>query len=97
MKAMKVKWLALFLTVIMAFTLLPSVAFAENANAGVAKIGDQTYDSVAKAIAAAGSNVTTIELTQSVSEDVTIPQGANITLHIPEGITLTNKTESDIQ
>lgn len=81
-----------FLTVIMAFTLLPSVVFAENANAGVAKIGDQTYDSVAKAITAAGSNVTTIELTQSVSEDVTIPQGANITLHIPEGITLTNKT-----
>ena len=31
-------------------------------------------------------------MTQSVSEDVTIPQGANITLHIPEGITLTNKT-----
>lgn len=50
MKAMKSKWLALFLTVIMAFTLLPSVVFAENANAGVAKIGDQTYDSVAKAI-----------------------------------------------
>ena len=37
-----------FLTVIMAFTLLPVVVFAENANAGVAKIGDQTYDSVAK-------------------------------------------------
>ena len=34
-----------FLTVIMAFTLLPSVVFAENANTGVAKIGDQTYGS----------------------------------------------------
>ena len=91
MKAMKSKWLALFLTVIMTFTLLPSVVFAAGEDTGVAKIGDQTYNSVAEAITAAGSNATTIELTQNVSEDVTIPQGANITLYIPEGITLTNK------
>lgn len=91
MKAMKSKWLALFLAVIMTFTLLPSVVFAAGADTGVAKIGDQTYNSVAEAITAAGSNATTIELTQNVSEDVTIPQGANITLYIPEGITLTNK------
>ena len=44
MKAMKSKWLALFLTVIMTFTLLPSVVFAAGEDTGVAKIGDQTYN-----------------------------------------------------
>lgn len=92
MKVMKRKYPALILVVIMTFTLLSSVVFAADSNTGVAKIGDQTYNSVAEAITAAGSNDTTIELTQDVSEDVIIPQGANITLLIPQDITLTNKT-----
>ncbi|MFQ9440283.1 MAG: hypothetical protein ACLR13_03920 [Acutalibacteraceae bacterium] len=38
MKAMKSKWLALFLTVIMTFTLLPSVVFAAGEDTEVAKL-----------------------------------------------------------
>lgn len=62
---------------------------------GVASYNGTSYDTITDAITAAGNNEATIEVTASTTENVVIPAGANITLNIPAGVTVSGGTDKD--
>ena len=85
------KLLALVLSLLLVLAFTPA-AFAEEPV--VAKIGDVEYKTVQEAVEAVakGDASGTIDMVADSTEDVTIPEGAIITLNIAEGVTLTNQS-----
>ncbi len=63
----------------------------------VARIGNNTYDSLQNAVNAAGSSQTTIELLKNSKEQVTIPVGKNIILDLGDSILSNNGNKSVIE
>ncbi len=61
----------------------------------VATLNGTPYHTITEAVTAAGSEAATIEVTASTTENVVIPAGANITLNLPKGVTLSGGTVQD--
>lgn len=80
------KFISVLLSLLMVFSLCLSVS-ADDGN--VAKVGDNEYSTLQKAINAVGDG-NTITLIASTNEDVVIESGKDITINIADGVTLTN-------
>ena len=80
------KFISVLLSLLMVFLLCLSVS-ADDGN--VAKVGDNEYSTLQKAINAVGDG-NTITLIASTNEDVVIESGKDITINIADGVTLTN-------
>lgn len=78
---MKKKLSAVLLALVMAFCLLPAAAFAAGTDA--ATCGDDSYPTLADAVAAeAGNKGALIVLQKNVEEKITIPAGADLVLDL---------------
>lgn len=86
------KFISVLLSLLMVFSLCLSVS-ADDGN--VAKVGDNEYLTLQKAINAA-SNGDTITLIASTNEDIVIESGKDITINIADGVTLTNVNDHTI-
>lgn len=74
------KLLALSLALVLLFSMASMTA---QADAAICKIDDQTYDSLQKAVTAAGSNDVTITLLKNTEgPGVSVPSGSNITFDL---------------
>lgn len=80
------KFISVLLSLLMVFSLCLSVSADDGK---VAKVGDNEYSTLQKAINAA-SNGDTITLIASTNEDIVIESGKDITIKIADGVTLTN-------
>ena len=79
---------SVFCSLAMCAALLPAAVLAEDPK--VAQMDDgTTYSTLQEAVNAAGTDAATITLLDNTNETVTIPAGANITIDIAEGVTLT--------
>ncbi len=91
------KWLALFLSLVMALTLTPGTSLATDDSEGednvVATIGEDEYTSLADAIVAAQEGETVV-LQQDVEVGTSIAVAASITLDL-NGNTITNLVEEE--
>ena len=83
---MKRKILTLLLALAMVLTMLPMTALAAEGN--VAEVNGKGYSTLQDAIDAA-QNGGTVKLLENVTESVTIPAGATVTLNL-DGHKLTN-------
>ena len=78
---MKKRLSAVLLALVMAFCLLPAAAFAVGTDA--ATCGDDSYPTLADAVAAeAGNKGALIVLQKNVEEKITIPAGADLVLDL---------------
>lgn len=91
------KWLALFLSLVMALTLTPGTSLATDDSEGednvVATIGENEYTSLADAIVEAKAGETVV-LQQDVEVEASIAVAASITLNL-NGKTITNLVEGE--
>lgn len=91
------KWLALFLSLVMALTLTPGTSLATDDSEGednvVATIGENEYTSLADAIVEAKEGETVV-LQQDVEVETSIAVAASITLNL-NGNTITNLVEDE--
>lgn len=91
------KWLALFLSLVMALTLTPGTSLATDDSEGednvVATIGENEYTSLADAIVEAKAGETVV-LQQDVEVEASIAVAASITLNL-NGNTITNLVEDE--
>lgn len=91
------KWLALFLSLVMALTLTPGTSLATDDSEGednvVATIGENEYTSLADAIVEAKEGETVV-LQQDVEVETSIAVAASITLNL-NGKTITNLVEGE--
>lgn len=86
------KFISVLLSLLMVFSLCLSVS-ADDGN--VAKVGDNEYLTLQKAINAVGDG-DTITLIASTNEDIVIESGKDITINIADGVTLTNVSDHTI-
>lgn len=88
---------SILMVFVLMLTLIPT-AWAEGESAGrgtgVAMIGDNTYETLADAVAKA-DNGATIKLLKDTAEDITIPAGKTITIDL-NGKQITNKSADTI-
>ena len=89
---MKRKILTLLLALAMVLTMLPMTALAAEGN--VAEVNGKGYSTLQDAIDAA-QNGGTVKLLENVTESVTIPAGATVTLNL-DGHKLTNVNDHTI-